>query len=136
MKFNRIGSIIVIVFLISMVIIGLYKKYLLNHNFAFVTGKVTEITPPGWKSSGDYSILYEYHVSGKLYRSNDNYNYCGHMGITKLSALLVGKSFPVVYAVKDASTGIMLLTEESAVQFHYQLPDSVKFYDSVLTCKQ
>jgi hypothetical protein len=119
-----------------MVIIGLYKKYLLSHNFAFVTGKVTEITPPGWKSSGDYSVLYEYQVSGKQYRSNNNYNYCGHLGRTKLSALLVGKNFPVAYAVKDASTGIMLLTEENAIQFHYQLPDSVKYYDSVLTCKQ
>jgi hypothetical protein len=119
-----------------MVIIGLYKKYLLSHNFAFVTGKITEITRPGLKSSGDYSILYEYHVSVKRYGSNNNYNYCGHSGIKKLSALLVGKSFPVAYAVKDASTGIMLLTEESAIPFHYQLPDSVKFYDSVLTCKQ
>ena len=119
-----------------MLIVGLYKRYLLKHNFEFVTGKVTEITLPGWKSSGNYSVLYEYQVSGKLYRSNDNYNYCGQLGMNKLRALLVGKNFPVVYAVKDASTGILLLTEEIADRFHYQLPDSVKFYDSVLTCKQ
>jgi hypothetical protein len=135
-KFNKIGGIIAIVFLIVMLIIGLYKRYLLIHNFEFVAGKVTEITLPGWKSSGDYSVLYEYQVSGKLYRSNNNYNYCGKLGLTKLSALLVGKSFPVAYAVKDASTGVLLLTEEGADKFHYKLPDSVKFYDSMLTCKQ
>ena len=134
-KFNRIGGIIATVFLITMLIIGLYKRHLLNQNFAFVAGRVTEITLPGWKSYGNYSVLYEYQVSGKQYRSNNNYNYCGQLGITKLSALLVGKRFPVVYAVKDASTGIMVLTEETAGRFQYQLPDSVKFYDSVLTCK-
>ncbi|HEV7423900.1 MAG TPA: hypothetical protein VGO21_01795 [Candidatus Paceibacterota bacterium] len=119
-----------------MLIIGLYKRHLLYQNFEFATGKVTEITLPGWKNSGDYSVLYEYQVSGKIYRGNNNYNYCGHMGITKLSTLLVGKSFPVAYAAKDASTGILLLSEVSANLFHFQLPDSVKFYDSVLTCKQ
>jgi len=86
-----------------MLIIGLYKRHLLYNNFEFVVGKVTEITLPGWKSSGNYSVLYEYQVRGKLYRSNNNYNYCGQLGITKLSALLVGKSFPVAYA-KDLVT--------------------------------
>ena len=135
-KFNKIGGIIAIVFPITMLFIGLYKRHLLKQNFAFAAGRVTEITLPGWKSSGDYSILFEYQVGGKKYRSNDNYNYCDHLGQTKLRALLVGKYFPVAYSVKDASTGVLLLTEETAGRFHFQLPDSVKLYDSLLACKQ
>lgn len=134
-KINRIGGIIALAFLISMVVIGIYKRHLLLNNFEITTGEVTEITPPGWKNSGDYSVLYEYKVKGKMYRSNNNYNYCRGQNMTEIKSLLVGKQFPVAYAVKDASTGTILLKQEDADRFKYQLPDSVRYYDSVLSCK-
>jgi hypothetical protein len=49
--------------------------------------------------------------------------------------LLLGKQFPVVYGTKDPSAGTMLLSQDYADRFKYQLPDTVRFYDSVLNCK-
>lgn len=74
-QFNKIGGRIALAFLVIMFFIALYKGYLLRHDYKFTTGKVTEITPPGSKSSGDYSILFEYWVNGKAHHNNDNYNY-------------------------------------------------------------
>lgn len=45
-------------------------------SFFFTLGKVTEITKPGWKNYGDYSVLYEYKVNGKRYNANSNFKYC------------------------------------------------------------
>ena len=43
------------------------------------------------------------------------------------------KQFPGVFAVKSPFGGTMLLTQDFADKF--RLPDSVRFYDSVLTCQ-
>jgi hypothetical protein len=41
----------------------------------------------------------------------------------------------VVYGTKSPSGGVMLLNQDYANNFKYQLPDSVMFYDTVLNCK-
>ncbi|MBS1948775.1 MAG: hypothetical protein JST47_13510 [Bacteroidetes bacterium] len=105
-------------------------------DYEFTIGRVTEITLPGWKSSGNYSILYDYWVNNKLYHNNENYDFCRGMSISKLKSLLIGKQFPVAYSTNDPGACSMLLTQENADRFHYALPDSVRYYDSVLTCKQ
>jgi hypothetical protein len=134
-KINRICGIIMIFLLVMGVVTAFYKRHIFLKNYKFTVGRVTEITPPGWHSSGDYSVLYEYSLRGRLYKNNMNYNYCRHMSTAKLEVLLVGKSFPIAYAAGDESISSMLLTQENADRFHYQLPDSLKIYDSVITCK-
>src|ERR1700733_4912238 len=101
---KRIGGIVVTLFLISMLLIAIYKRHLLLSNFAFTTGTVSDVTLPGWKGSGDFSILYEYSVNGIMYKSNNNYSYCHGQSIAKLKSLLMRKQFPVAYAVRDATT--------------------------------
>jgi hypothetical protein len=54
---------------------------------------------------------------------------------TMIKALLLGKKFPVVYGTKSPSIGYMLLSQDYADKFKYTLPDSVRYYDSVLNCK-
>jgi hypothetical protein len=134
-KTKRISGMIALTVFIGAFIYMLYAGYQLRRNFKFTEGTITYITPPGWKHSGDYSIVFEYQVQGKVYNGNNNYNYCHGQSMAGMRSLLVGKQFPVVYAVKDPSTGFMLLTQQYANKYKYQLPDSVRFYDSVLTCK-
>jgi hypothetical protein len=134
-KINKSAGIVVLLFLVLGVVIIFYKRHQFLGNYKFTTGRVTEITPPGWKSSGDYSILYDYWVDNKIYHNNENYNYCRGMSISKAKILLIGKRFPVAYSANDPGTCSMLLTQENADRFKFQLPDSVRYYDSVLTCK-
>jgi len=134
-KVNKIGGYIAVTFLIGMLIFIFYKRHQLLHHFAFTLGKVTEITKPGWKNYGDYSVLYEYKVNGKRYNANSNFKYCQGQSMATVNSLLVGKIFPVAYAVESPIAATLLLTEDNADRFKYVLPDSVKYYDSVLTCK-
>lgn len=113
----------------------LYKGYQFRHHFAFTTGTVTDITPPGYKGSGDYSIVFEYTVNGELYHGNNDLDFCRGQNRKQIGALLLGKRFPVVYGTKSPSGGGMLLSQSFADKFKYILPDSVRYYDSVLYCK-
>jgi hypothetical protein len=134
-KINKIGGYIAVGFLIGMLIFIFYKKHQLLHHFTFTSGRVTEITKPGWKNYGDYSILFEYQVNGKRYNANANFKYCQGQSMATANLLLVGKIFPVAYAVETPSVATIILTQENADRFKYVLPDSVKYYDSVLTCQ-
>jgi len=134
-KINRIIGPVIAAFLIFILIYAFYKSYQIHHHYAFTVGTVTKITPPGYKSYGDYSVLYKYEVNGRTYRDNNNCKYCSGQTMAQIQALLIGKQFPVAYDTNDASGGIMLLDQDHADQFKFILPDSLKFYDSVLTCK-
>jgi hypothetical protein len=59
------GIAVLFLFILSIGII-FYRKYRFLNDFKLTTGKVTEITLPGWKSSGDFSILYEYRINNKI----------------------------------------------------------------------
>jgi hypothetical protein len=112
-----------------------WKGYQLRHHFAFTAGTVTRVSGPG-RSAGDYSIIYTYEVGGKRYSNDNTYSFCPGQSRKGLGDLLVGKRFPVVYAVKDPWGGFMVLNQDYADKYHYQLPDSVRYYDTLLTCKQ
>jgi hypothetical protein len=124
---------------VSLFIIGffymLYEGFQFRKHFAFTSGTVTAITPPGYKGSGDYSIIFEYTVEGKVYHGNNDPEFCRGQDRAQIKALLLGKRFPVVYGTKSPSGGTMLLSQDYADKFKYQLPDSVRYYDSVLNCK-
>ena len=134
-KLNRIGTFIVVSFFIGMLSFILLERHRLLHNYAFTTGNVVEITKPGWRNYGDYSILYNYEINGKVYNANSNFKYCYGQGMASLASLLVGKKFPVAYARESPFAADILLTQDNADRFKYTLPDSLRFYDSVLTCK-
>jgi hypothetical protein len=59
-RINKIGGYFALTFLIVGFISMLYKGYIFRHYFAFTVGTATYITPPGYKSYGDYSIIFEY----------------------------------------------------------------------------
>lgn len=124
---------------ISLFVIGflamLCKVYLFWHHFAFTTGTVTAITPPGYKGPGDYSIVFVYTANGEVYHGNNDLVFCSGQDREQIKALLLGKRFPVVYGTKSPSGGAMLLSQDYADKFKYTLPDSVRYYDSVLYCK-
>ena|ERR1700677_4703280 len=134
-KLNKIFGPVIAAFLIIGVIYAFYKRDQLHHYYAFAVGTVKAITPPGYKSYGDYSVLYNYEVNGHAYRNNLNCKICSGQTMTQIKALLIGKQFPVAYDTKDPVTGVLLLIQDDADKFKYTLSDSLKFYDSVLTCK-
>ena len=118
-----------------MIVVGLYKRNQFRKNYAFTAGRIIEVTIPGWKSSGEYSINFKYIANNKEYSSNQEYKYCGDLTMSKVKTLLMGKQFPVAYSISDEGTCIMLLTLKNAEGFKYQLPDSIKMYDAIMTCK-
>jgi hypothetical protein len=133
-KIGRIGTPIALTFLAGMLIYAFYKGYQIRHHFAFTTGSVTRIIGPAWGST-KYDIIYEYKVNGEVYSGNNSYNKCDGQNARQLGSLLLHKQFPVVYAVKSPSGGAMLLTQDYADKYKFQLPDSVRSYDSILSCK-
>ena len=72
---NRIGALLIIGFLVFWLIRSLYKNFQFKNDFEITIGQVSKITTPGWKSSGDYSMLYEYTINGKKYVGNNNYTF-------------------------------------------------------------
>jgi hypothetical protein len=133
-KIGRIGLPVILVFFACMISYGVYKGYQIHHHFAFTTGTVTGIIGPRWGDT-KYDIIFEYKVNGEIYSNNDGYSTCEYLSHSKLVSLMVAKQFPVVYATKSPSGGFMLLTQDFANRYKFQLPDSVRFYDSVLSCK-
>jgi hypothetical protein len=95
---------------------------------------VTRIIGPRWGDT-KYDIIFEYTVNGEVHGGNNGYTKCDFQNAKQLGLLLLHKQFPVVYAVKSPSFGVMLLTQNYADKYKFQLPDSVKFYDSILSCK-
>ncbi|MEO5594476.1 MAG: hypothetical protein ABIR15_13740 [Chitinophagaceae bacterium] len=132
---KKLSGLALLVFFAIVVCVGLFKRHQFSENYKFTAGKVTEITLPGWKSSGDYSVLYEYLLNGKIYRNNTNRSYCKGASISKLKLLLTDKKFTVAYSAKDYGVSSILLTQADADVVQYVLPDSVKVYDSILGCK-
>ena len=76
-KLNRTANYLGLTLIIIAFLAMLYKAYQFRHHFAFTIGRVTRITPPGYRTTGDYSVLYEYEVNNKVYTENSSYNYCG-----------------------------------------------------------
>jgi len=133
---NKVGGIAVLMFFALWILMLFYKRHQFLRNYKFTSGIVIEITGPGYHSTGDYSVLYDYWIGNKKYHKDASYNYCRGWSKSKIKSLLVGKQFPVAYSTNDPGVCSILLTQDNADRFKFQLPDSVKFYDSVLTCKQ
>ncbi len=134
-KINKIGGIVVGICLVVGIFVIFYKKHQFMQSYNFTIGKITTVTIPGWKSSGDYSILYEYKIQGKEYFNNENYTFCDRLTMTKVRSLLLNKTFPVAYSINDASVCSMVITIENSKRFNYKISDSLLVYDSILTCK-
>jgi hypothetical protein len=133
-KIHRIGLPIVLTFFASMLIFMFYKGYQIRNHFAFATGRITRIIGPAW-GSNKFDIIFEYKVNGEIYGGNNGYNTCNNENEKRLGTLFLKKQFPVVYALKSPSAGTMLLTQDFADKYKFQLPDSVRSYDSILSCK-
>ena len=132
---KSIGNLI-FALLILTVIVSIIRAQKFTTDYQVTSGLVTTISSSGYQGAGNYSVHYEYAVGNKIYTGSQNYNYCsnvlrGHI----LDTLLIGKHFPVAYASTDISQSTMLLTRDNAERFKYDLPDSIKSYDAILSCK-
>ncbi len=134
-KLNHTGNYLGLALFFVAFLAMLYNAYQFRHHFAFTVGRVTRITPPRYRTTGNYSVLYEYKVKDKVYSQHNSYNYCRGQTMAQIRTLLIGKHFPVAYGTKDNSAATMLLTQENADKFKYTLPDSLRIYDTILTCK-
>lgn len=134
-KINKIIGLICLLLIAFYLIWSIYGSYQLHNDFSFTTAKINHIALPGWKSSGDYSVLYEYEVNGEKYKGNANYNLCPNQTRDDISVAIVNKRFPVAYSKKQIGTSAIILTESRARDFNYKIPDSLLVYDSLLTCK-
>jgi hypothetical protein len=70
---------------------------------------------------GGYSLIYRYNVNGKNYEvDNGRFNW-----ICDFETTFQGKRFPVVYAKKDPSCSLILITPDDYANWGYQFPDSL-----------
>jgi hypothetical protein len=135
---NKNKIIIAFVFVVFLLWIGwgVYRGVDLKNNFVITIGHIDKISRPGWKSSGDYAIIYSYNIQGRIFKGDDAYNYCGYLNNEQsVAELIVGKSFPVAYSTKENGYSVVILTKEIAKNFDYNISDSLLVYDSILTCK-
>jgi len=133
-KLKKIGVTIILTFLIGGVLFALFSRYQLFHHYSFTTGQIRGITTA--KARGAYTILYDYRVNKSLHHGEQTFDYCPGWGRKRLDSFLRGKQFPVVYAVNLPFADNLLIKKGRAALFNYKLPDSVLYYDSVLTCQQ
>lgn len=134
-KKNKVVGIIFIGLVVIWVSYNLFKAHQFKLNYSIAHGNIYKIDGPGWKSSGDYAVLYEYFINGKKFTGNNNYNFCGNLNFENLNTFLKNKTFPVLYSNTDNSQCILILTKSNAQRYNYNLPDSLLVYDSILTCK-
>ncbi len=132
---NKYLGYAVLFFIVFWIGRGIYKNNQFKGDYKITTGRVNGITSPGWKGYGDYSLLYDYTVNGIRYTSNHNYKLCNGLSKDKVGSLVINKSFPIAYSVKDITQSVMIITQEDATMFNYVIPDSLLSYDSLLTCK-
>lgn len=110
-----------------------YKGYQIRHHLAFTSGRVTRIYLPRWGSS-QFELIYEYTVNGEVYGGNVKYSPCNYPGDADIKSLFLHKTFPVVYAANSPSGGFLVLTQDRADKYHFQLPDSVRSIDAIINC--
>ncbi len=85
--------------------------------------------------SNKYDVFYEYTVNGEVYSNYNGYYTCDGQKIRQNGVIAASQNISgsvcceVTIRRKDA------LKQESADKFQFQLPDSVKVYDSILSCK-
>ena len=122
--------------IIAFLIIGpcyfLFLRHEFDNNYSFCIGRVTEITPPGWKSSGDYSVLYTFEINNKTYSNNVNLNFCLRgLTIADIRSLILNKRFAIAYDTKPPWSNLMILTPSSAERFKYD-PGYLHFWCTLL----
>ena len=109
-KLNKISGITILIFFALAIVISIYQNKQFMKDYKFATGKIIYVNAPGWKSSGDYGVVYEYTIGNKSYQNNNNYNFCKYQTMSKMKLFLLGKQFPIAYSVKDVSISVMLIT--------------------------
>ena len=132
-KNSKLITIVLILVLITSW--ALWKRHQFSKNYKICIGNINRITTPGWKQSGDYTILYEFKVEGKTYNGTTNRNFCGNLDMDKVRSLLVNKSFPIAYLPGDCETCTLILNNDDARRFNYHLSEDLNKYDSILTCQ-
>jgi hypothetical protein len=121
-------------FMTVMLVYALFRRRELRHNYKISICKVTDITGPGWHSSGDYSIIYNYEVKHEKYSDNSNLNICASRKLREIKAALLQKYFPVAYDKLDPSTSNIILTQSAARTFNYKIPDSLMSIIQMVDC--
>jgi hypothetical protein len=112
-----------------------YRAWLVKKDHRFTIGVVTSVGEPGYRSTGDYAINYEYYLDGHRHYMNFNSKFCGNLTIHELNERLSGKHVAVAYSTQHPGDCVLLITLEMAEKYHFVMPDSLKVYDSLLTCK-
>jgi hypothetical protein len=133
-KADQVGSIIAIAFALAMLVFIYGNRNLARHNYIIDYGRITAISPPA-SSGGYYTLFFDYHVNGKIFNGNSKFQFCNKEDIDQIKGLLIGKQFPVVFTKRSPDDGLLLFNQKNADKYDYQLADSIKRYDSILTCK-
>jgi hypothetical protein len=111
-----------------------YKIRHLRTNFIITTGHITGITGASFKNN-NRSVLYDYLVNGKTLHGENNLSPCVTMNSQELLQLLANTKFAVAYDFDDTSKSEIILREREAKIYKFHLPQSLKFIDSLLSCK-
>ena len=134
MSKKTISISIVIILIALFVVVGLFKRNEFEKHYITTSGMITDIVSAGSKNSGDYSVLYEFKVNGHTIQGSCNHYLCGSLTFDYLKGLLRNKSFPILYSTTASSQNVIVLTIKEATRFNFNIPDSIKKYDSIINC--
>jgi hypothetical protein len=113
---------------------ALFRRHELRNNFEISVCKVTYITGPGWHSSGDYSIIFDYEIRHKKYSNNTNLNICPSRRLRDIKAALLQKHIPIAYDKFDPGTSNIILSKSAAKIYNYKIPDSLMPVIQLVDC--
>ena len=131
---NIIGGSIFVSVIVIWVINNFNKYDQLSRNFVIAEGIVNQIAPATYKNN-NRSIIYEYTIEGKKYLGENSLSLCGDLTNDKVRTLLINQRFPEAYSPNDSSLSIIIITQKDAKRFNYKMTESLRKFDSVLTCK-
>jgi len=121
-------TVAIIVFILFLFIIQINYKYKLNElksNFYITTGLVTGYSIGVKYHSGNMFITSTYSVQNK--ENENSKQYSKTLNRDDFRNYFLGKSFPVIYSVKDISNSRTLIFPSDFEEFNIPFPDSLNW---------
>ena len=136
---SRQRNLIAFVFILTLVGFGVLMAFLENHSLkkhkAFTQGRVIYLTTSS--KSTETFVRYSFSLRGNQYtRISALSKTYKDKHLKPLYALLLNKTFPVVYDSTDPDNAVILISAEDYKKYDFKRPDSLenlfKSYDSIL----
>lgn len=132
MEYKKNGHFVFLGIILLMFITVILKTNSLKKNNTTITCTITSVRLSA--KNGKFIIGAEFIVNNKIQTLSTQMS-CSDYKLYDLSIKLVGKSVIALYEPNNPSNNILLLEEKMFNSFHINMPDSLRWIDSIATCK-